>query len=369
MIPSSNRQLIVKYLLAALLCVVLVSASPRYNAESAATPEELRARENEILAELVALKLQIETTRSQIQSLEAQVARNLRDKAARERELLQIEADLAVSGRELGQWLEFNYRYGYVSFLDVLVSSTGFNDFINRSSLLSSIMDQQARAFRNHRVLKDRAEEKLRQISAVNKSITADKLRQEKKIAELQRTETELTEFLTNLKKQSAALEAKLSELSRQWAEVTSLTAVIIRQLSTLPADQFPPDRIRLSFGGMQLEYSDAAINRAIQKVCPDQAANVKISVKPGLVTISGLTGNPGVAFAIKGNFAVSPDKKKLLFIPGSVKVEEYIMEGYLLQMILEHSDLTWDITRYYPNLSITGFSSGNGKITFNLKY
>jgi len=369
MTPSFNRQSLVKYLLAGILCVVLVSASPRHNAESTATPAELQARENKILAELVALKLQIENARTQIQSLEEQNSMNLRKKAAQERELLQIRADLAVSSRELGQWLEFNYRYGYVSILDVLVSSSGFNDFINRSFLLSSIMDQQARVFQHHRALKNRAEEKLAQISAINKSIAADKLKQEKKLTELQKTETELAELLSDLKNQSAALEAKLNVLSQQWAEVTGLTSGIIRRLSTLPADQFPPDGIRFSFGGMRLEYSDATINQAIKKVGPDPAAGVNVGIKPELVTISGHTGSQGVAFVIKGNFAISPDKKKIVFVPGSITVNNDTQSGYMMEAILDNSDLTWDITRYYPNLSITGFSSGNGKITFNLKY
>ncbi len=366
---SSNKQLIFKYLLAAILCVILVSASLRHNAESTATPADLQARENKILAELVALKLQIENARFHIQSLEEQNVQNLRKKAAQEGELLQIKADLAVSSRELGRWLEFNYRYGYVSILDVLVSSSGFNDLINRSFLLSAIMDQQARVFQHHRELESRAGEKLAQISAVNKLIAADKLKQEKKIAELQKKEKELAEFLSVLRNQSAALEAKLNALSRQWAEVTGLTSGIITRLSTLPADQFPPDKISFSFGGMRLEYSDQSINRAIKRVGPNPAAGVNVDIKPGLIIISGRTGEQGVAFEIKGDFEISPDKKKIIFIPESITVDNDTQSGYMMAAILDNSDLTWDITRYYPNLSITGFSSDSGKITFNLKY
>jgi len=184
----------------------------------------------------------------------------------------------------------------------------------------------------------------------------------------LQRTEQDLAQYLSNLKNQSTALEARLNAMSQQWAEVTGLTSGIIHRLSTLPVEEFPPDGIKLSFSGMRLEYSDATINRAVKMVSPEPAATINVNIKPELITISGRT-DQGINFDVKGNFEITPDKKKIIFVPRSVTVNKNTLEGNMLEIILHNSDLTWDITRYYPKISITGFSNGNGKITFNLRY
>ena len=364
---SFNRQLTSSYIFVFICCTIILSAA-WHKAESTATPEELRADENKIMAELVALKLQIETVRTHVQSLERQTKTNLREKAVQEQELLQIKADLAVSSKKLGRWVEFTYRYGYISITDVLVSSSDFNDFINRSFLLWAIIDKQALAFQHNRALKNQVEEKLNLISAINDSIAGDKSQLEKKIFELQRTEQDLAQYLSNLKNQSTALEARLNAMSQQWAEVTGLTSGIIHRLSTLPVEEFPPDGIKLSFSGMRLEYSDATINRAVKMVSPEPAATINVNIKPELITISGRT-DQGINFDVKGNFEITPDKKKIIFVPRSVTVNKNTLEGNMLEIILHNSDLTWDITRYYPKISITGFSNGNGKITFNLRY
>jgi len=365
---SFNRQLTFSFILVFICCAIILSTA-WHKAESTATPEELRVNENKIMAELVALKLQIEAAQTQIQSLERHTKINLREKAVQEQELLQIRADLAVSSKELGKWVEFTYRYGYVSITDVLVSSSDFNDFINRSYLLWAIMDQQSLAFQHNRALRNQVEEKLNLISTINDTIARDMSQLEKKVTELQRTEQDLAQFLSHLRNQSAALEARLNALSQQWAEVTGLTSGIIHRLSTLPMEEFSPDGIKFSFSGMRLEYSDATINRAVKMVSPDPATGINVHIKPELITISGRTGNQGVSFDVKGNFAITPDKKKIIFVPRSITVNENTLEGNMLQIILDNSDLTWDITRYYPKLSITSFSNGNGKITFNLRY
>jgi len=365
---SSNRQLTVKFIFVCIACIIILS-TVWHKAESAATPEELRANENKILAELVALKLQIETAQAQILSLEHQTKNNLRAKAVQEQELLQIKANLAASSKELGKWVEFTYRYGYVDVLDVLVSSSDFNDLINRSFLLWNIMDQQALALQYNRALRNQAEEKIGLIRAINHFIARDKSQLQNKITAMQRTETELAQFLSDLKNQSVELEARLNALSQQWAEVTGLTSGIINRLSTLPVEEFSPDGIKFSFGGMQLEYSDVTINRAVKIVSNDPANRINVNIKPELITISGRTGSQGVIFDVKGNFAITPDKKKIIFVPRSITVNNNTLEGYMLEIILDKSDLTWDITRYYPRLTITGFSNGHGKITFNLKY
>ena len=366
---SFNGPLTVKLMFVGIACAIILISTVWHKAESAATPEELRANENKILAELVTLKLQIETAQAQILSLEQQTKNNLRAKAVQEQELLQIKANLAISSKELNKWVEFTYRNGYVDVLDVLVSSSDFNDLINRSFLLWNIMDQQALTLQHHRALRNQAEEKLNLIGTINRSIAKDKSQLEKKITELQRAETELARFLSDLKNQSAELEARLNTLSQQWAEVTGLTSGIIHRLSTLPVEEFSPDGIKLSFGGMRLEYSDTTINRAVKIVSSDPANRINVNIKPELITISGRTGSQRVSFDVKGNFVITPDKKKIVFVPRSITVNNNTLEGHMLEIILDNSDLTWDITRFYPTLSITSFTNGHGKITFNLKY
>lgn len=139
--------------------------------------------------------------------------------------------------------------------------------------------------------------------------------------------------------------------------------------MSNLPADELIPDSLKFTLGGMRVEYSDATINRAIKKVNPVPSARVTVHVQPEQTVIAGSTGSQHVDFSIRGNFEVTPDQKKIVFLPDSITVNGDTMEGHMLQIILDSSDLTWDITRYYPKLSVTGVSYGSGRIAFSLRY
>lgn len=357
------------HILLALIMILLVLTAGWHPAECSAKPEKVREEENRILAELVALRLQIDSAREEILALEEQLKKNLRDRAAREQELVQIRTDLAASSKELGRWVEFTYRYGYVSILDVLVSASDFNDFLNRSFLLWTIMDQQAGAFQHNRSLRQQVEQQLQQLDILNKSLSSNRARLENTIAELRQKESALEQFLADLRVRSAELEAKLAELSKRWAEVTGLTADIINRFSTLPEGGLEPDRLRFTLGGLRVEYTDDTINRAIQKINPYPSARVNVQLHPGQTVISGHTDHQGISFSLHGNFKITPDQKKIVFVPASITVGDDTLKGDLLKSILDNSDLTWDITRYYPRLSITGVTNGNGKITFDLRY
>ena len=348
------------------VCLTVI-LTPWWQMAESATPD--RQTEDKILAELVALRLQIESAQSEKLSLEEQLQDSLQKKAEQEQELVQIRADLATSSKNLGKWVAFTYRHGYISFLEVLFSASDFSDFISRSVLLWTIMDWQSRAFHQNRLLRDQVEESLQTIDALTDTIVQDRLHLVKTIAELQQTEAELTQFLADLRTQSADLEARLNTLSQQWTEVTAFTTGILHRLSGLSMEELPPDSTRLTLGGFRLEYGDATINQAVKKVNPDPSTTVTVHTQPEYINMSGNIGSRGIRFNVKGHFEVAPDHKIIIFMPDSITMNGDIMEGQMLETILGDSDLTWDITRYYPGQAVTGVTNGNGKITFSFSY
>ncbi|MCG8400737.1 MAG: hypothetical protein MJA84_03980 [Firmicutes bacterium] len=365
---AQNRQ--VKIILSFVIIIVItgITALADTFPEALASPEKLRRQEQKTLAELLEIKLRLESLRTEKLRLEEQLQTGRREKAALEEELAQIRANLTASSKELGKWANFTYRQSYADLAESLFLSQDFGDFINRSFLLWAIMDKQAKAFQTHQALATEAEKSLGKLTELNASLTKYQDELEITFAELRTDEARLKQFLADLRAQSAALEARLNKLTEQWTEVTALTAAIVGQLSTLAESEMAPDSIRFTLGGMRVDYTQDTINRAIKKTA-DPSAGVRVNIEPQQVIITGKTYGGGVDFRITGNFTVSPDQKQMIFVPGSIIINQATMESEIFKTIIDNSDLAWDITRYYPSFSIVGVKNGPGTITVNLRY
>ena len=351
-----------------LVVIIVITGIAALADKAPASPEKLRRQEQKTLAELLEIKLRLENTRAEKLCLEVRLQNNRREKVDLEGEMAQIRADLAASSKELGKWANFTYRQSYAGLVDSLLLSKDFGDFINRSFLLWTIMNKQAKAFQAHQALVNNAEESLEILTELNASLTKNQAELEKTFAELRTDEARLNRFLAGLRAQSAALEARLNKLTEQWTEVTTLTEAIVGQLSTMAGSEMMPDSIVFALGGMRVDYAQDTINRAIKKTA-GHSAGIKVTIEPQQVIITGRTGDGGVDFHIAGNFTVSPDRKQILFVPGSIIVNQITMEGEILKTVIDNSNLAWDITRYYPSFSIVGVKNGPGTITVNLRY
>ncbi len=370
MAVNARRQvatLLLLVLMIAFTCgVILPAAAAR--AKVVADPASLEKEEQAAVAELLRLKLQIESARSEIEHLEGQLHKNLAAKTALEKELEQIRADLDASNKELGRWVSFTYRYGYTSLLEVLFTSADFGDFLNRSFLLWSIMDERARVFQANRALRKQAENSLAKINDLNQLIVANKTELEKNITGLENARAGMEQQLAELKRKFAETGAKLNEVAEQWAEVTSLTSEVVRGLSSVLGSEIMPDSINFTPGGIRAVFSETTINKAILKSTVEPA-RVGVDIEPGQVKIAGNTGDRGVSFELQGNFEASRDGKKIIFVPGGIAINNSRLDGYISKIITENTDFDWEITSHFPSLAISRVQTGNGRITVDLKY
>ncbi|MBF7084038.1 hypothetical protein IT084_13785 [Desulfallas sp. Bu1-1] len=330
--------------------------------------EHLQAREKEILAELITLNLRIDAAAREKQQLERKLEENLRRAKQAGQELARAEKKLKEQRRKLGPVISFAYRFGFTGFIGALVSAGDFSDLLYRSFLLSILVERYAKIISDAVALKNQKESCLNNLNRIKESIIADRAKIAATLARLQNAKAERTQFLAGLRKQSADLEARLTLMADRWSEVNSTIVSALELLSSLPPDAFRPDRVNLGLQGLQVELSETTINSAISKTKNKFTGTVSIGIKPGETTISGKTLHTGTPFAVKGDFQIAPEGREIIFVPGSFVVDDYTLEGDVLNYISTSNHLSWDIAKNLSQFKVTRLVTGDGKMIISLK-
>lgn len=140
-------------------------------------------------------------------------------------DLQKAETSLAKSKRQLGERLYNAYLYGQVSYLEVLLDSESFGDFINRYELLKRIIAQDA-------VVVDRAQTEKEAVAAKKAVLEGQRDQLARLLQEQQAARQELQNRRFNQKQLVASAR---TELSRHQDEVDRLEAQereILRQIA-----------------------------------------------------------------------------------------------------------------------------------------
>lgn len=147
---------------------------------------------------------QLEATQVEISRIEAELAQLDIDIEETRDGIEETTSDLEAAQAALSAFIQITYKSGATSILDVLLSSTDFNDFVTRSYYVSAVQDSQVETINEIRELKAQLEE------------------QE---AVLSEQETEQSELLEQLEEQEAVLSQQLDEAD---AIVQSLSAEVV---------------------------------------------------------------------------------------------------------------------------------------------
>jgi len=330
--------------------------------------ERLKEQEADILAELIVLNLKIDLAAKEKQNQEIQLQDNLQQATVAERDLAGLQLELEEQRRRLGQLLSFIYRFGYTSFIEVLMSSADFNDFTDRLYLVSAITDHYIELQNITIALKNSTEQTLADLENIRLSIDSSQKKITASIATLQKTKSEHAEFLETLRMQSSELAARLTVTADMWSEANTTIVGAMEKLSVLPEEQLMPDRVSFTLQGMQVEFKEATINKAINTVTTTANANINVDLRLEETIISGIAPVSQTQFAMKGDFAIAPGGKEVIFVPHSFTFGNNTIEGESLRYIYTNNLLKWDVTRNLPFFIATELFTDNNKITIILK-
>ena len=190
---------------------------------------------------------QLEQTQGLIHSTQTDLKRIGTQIDQTKADIAQTTSDLATAQAALAAYLQITYKSGVLSFLDVILASSDFNDFVTRTYYASAVQNSQVETINEIKDLKVRLEE----------------LQQE--LTEQQATETNL---LNQLQEQEA-------QLAQQKQESDDIVA----QLST---------QVQQLFSAQQEQLTAAASARALAAGAADAGEAVgvyNVGISQGSVT------------------------------------------------------------------------------------
>ena len=202
---------------------------------------------DEAQAKLQEIGAQLEQTQGLIHSTQADLKRIGSQIDQTKADIAQTTSDLATAQAALAAYLQITYKSGVLSFLDVILASSDFNDFVTRTYYASAVQNSQVETINEIKDLKVRLEE----------------LQQE--LTEQQATETNL---LNQLQEQEA-------QLAQQKQESDDYVA----QLST---------QVQQLFSAQQEQLTAAASARALAAGAADAGEAVgvyNVGISQGSVT------------------------------------------------------------------------------------
>lgn len=209
----SRRTFVVRLCAASLLSSLGLSRIGRADATELAEPGEAETaalaeaqREYDAAqAQLQDLGSQLEQTQVEISSTEDKLEQLDSDIAETRSGIEQTTSDLRAAQDALAAFLQISYKSGTTNILDVLLSSSDFNDFVTRSYYIEAVQDSQVETINEIKNLKAQLEQ------------------QEE---ELSRQETEQAELLAHLEEQETQLSQRRDEAN---AVVENLSAEVMQ--------------------------------------------------------------------------------------------------------------------------------------------
>ena len=206
-------------------------ASESTTAETSATNDLVAAQQqfDEAQAKLQQIGEQLEETQGLVHSTEKDLEDIGSQITQTKADIKQTTSDLSTAQAALAAYLQITYKSGVLSFLDVILASSDFNDFVTRTYYASAVQNSQVETINEIKDLKVKLEK-------LQDELTDQQSQETELLAQLQEQEAQLTQQ----KEESDAIVAGLSAEVQQLftAQQEQLTAAAsARALASGAAD------------------------------------------------------------------------------------------------------------------------------------
>ncbi|TYO94820.1 murein hydrolase activator EnvC family protein [Desulfallas thermosapovorans] len=195
--------------------------------------QEKKAEIRDYSSQAAALDQEIAQKNREISSLRQQLDAAMARLAQNEREIDRAEEKLAESTEELHKRVRGMYMNGNVQYVEVLLASTSFGEFLNRYELLKRVVDRDVSVIKEVEVRKQELESKRQALARQKENIAALLRQQEAARQELASRSAEKRQMLANAQRDFTKYQAEVDRLEREEEE-------IIRRISIQNAGQQP---------------------------------------------------------------------------------------------------------------------------------
>lgn len=373
---SGKRIIVLAFLLA--LCLLAAPAgrraagegeapgavSPEDRLEALARQAELERREGELAAELLDWDVKIETARQEQEQLLLEIPLAERSLAGAETSLGESRARLDEGMEDLGRWVNYLYRYGQVSYLEVILEAKSFSEFVERAGLVVTVISAQAGLLDEVRDRAARLEAQLENLRQARALLDQKNASLACRLREMDDYRAGREVFLNELKEQSAGLaESIVKKETLLYRSLDSLQ-YLLKHLDSLPWHSLTPDTFSLAGKNMRLEFKDREVNRVFFRQGDPELAGLSVHCAPGLFSISGTAaaGAGGADFKIEGNFEPR-GKGRVSFQPGRMYLSGVPVSSEVLGFIAGESLLDIDFGSFLQGYRLSEIRPEEGKL------
>lgn len=177
---------------------------------------ESRAKEKSLGDQVNSLEQQINSKQSDIDELEASISEAQAKLETLEEELAAAEEKVNTQNENLNARLRNMYKNGSVGFIDVLMDSGSFSEFLNNLSLVERVYTSD--------------QDVLEELQKAYDEIDAKK-------KEIETLQAELSESKATMEEQKSSLEADKASVEKKKSEIAADSAETQRELDKLEAD------------------------------------------------------------------------------------------------------------------------------------
>lgn len=329
----------------------------------------LDEEEKQLIIELLNWDVKIEAARLEQERLQKEIPLQEELLAASEVQLAQSRAMLEEGRARLGRWINHLYRYGALTYLDVVLGAADFNDFIERAEMVGIILTSQAKMLDQVRSYTIEVRENAGVVRQKHEELSTKSRELESRLKEMEAARSGREEFLGELRMRSADLAARVVQAEKQWYNSLNSLHYLLANLHTLPLYNLSPASSEITFSGLRLEYSDEEINKKILEIGDANLAGFSVRCYPGRFTVTGPAAMPGGhEFIIEGHFQMMeegivryrPENLTLAGVPVSREVLDYVSS---------EKGMVIDAGVYLESFKLSGISIEEGRLVINLAF
>lgn len=190
--------------------------------------QQKKQEEKSVMGQIKSIEQNIANTEMQLNSLAERIA-ILKDSIAKvEEEIEEAEQELAKKDGLLCERLEYIYKQGEVSYMEVLLSATDIKDFLTRYDMLNIIVEQDIELIECINKEKNDLKMKKSDLEVKEKELEQIQANQESAKKMLDSQKEEKQKILSSVSKERKAYESAIAELEKASAQLEAM----IRQQS-----------------------------------------------------------------------------------------------------------------------------------------
>ncbi len=204
--------------------------------EKEAELEEGRSKEGSLASQMLQLEEDIQSMQSSIDELDAAIAQGEDDLVTLKKELEKAQEKVDVQNENLGDRLRNMYKTGTVGFLDVLLDSGSFTEFLTNLDMVEMIYSSDKEVLSGLEEAYDEIDQKKKEVESLQAELTESKAVAEEEKADLEESKSTVAEQKAEISASNEETEAMLADLK---ADAAAMAQVAVDKGSSSSNSQY----------------------------------------------------------------------------------------------------------------------------------